>query len=425
MVVGIDNISPGTSTSSSRSLGSMRLYLLDLLTLLPPLFPHWQFKLFTPEWNEPFEVSHPNLEMVFCAGAIANRPMRVMFEQFKLPGIIRRAEIDIWLGTCNVLPLAMRCPSLLLVHSHQFYTHPDTYGWPRGAWLRFIVRLSVRKATVVGVQSHDAENTLRRFVSVPEGRIRVIYNRLVDVGQPDSCAPRIKRPYLLYASGLYPFKNHRRLIAAFAGIRKDFPGIALILAGGGDDRALRRQVSALGLDGDVVFFGRADRECLADLYRNATASVFPSLEETFGLSILEAMSVGCPVVTSNRSSMKEIAGDAALLVDPEDCDAIATGLRRVLTDHQLRQDLIRSGRVRCSHFTRQNTISAMAAALSDIHSPVTYTRERRQFLNNGSPGYTGTRLHLYPRLAAVRAEETPRTGQDDWKSDDRIPTRAN
>src|SRR5882757_2961037 len=88
MIVGIDNITPGTSTSSSLSVGGMRPYVQDLLLGLPAIFPEWHFKFFTPPWNEPFEITHSNVEVVLCPGASKLRPRRIWFEQARLPGLI-------------------------------------------------------------------------------------------------------------------------------------------------------------------------------------------------------------------------------------------------------------------------------------------------------------------------------------------------
>lgn len=372
MIVGIDNITPGMSTSSSLSVGGMRPYVQDLLLGLPEIFPAWQFKFFTPVWNEPFEIRHSNVEIILCPGAVKSRPGRVWFEQVHLPGIVSRENIDLWLGTCNYLPLRLRCRSLLLIQSHQFFTNPEAFGLIRRIWLRAIVRLSARKADQLGVQCEDAKRTLLRYVNLPDARVRVVYNRLVDVTCPAETDTGVQRPYILYVSGLYPFKNHVRLIEAFAQIRPDFPGYTLVLAGGGSDTALKALKNAVvnyGLQGDVLFLGRVPQTAIPALYRNARASAFPSLEETFGLPVLEAMSLNCPVLTSNRSSMAEVAGDAAVLVDPESVDDIAAGLRRILSDEALRRILIRRGHQRCDFFTKTNTLACMAEALRAAAQP--------------------------------------------------------
>ena len=370
MIVGIDNITPGTSTSSSLTVGSMRLYMQDLLVGLPALFPDWQFKFFTPAWNEPFDIGHANVEVVICSGVSKSRLQRVLFEQLKLPRLIAAEKIDLWLGTCNYLPLAVRCRTLLIVHSHQFFTNPEAYGRLRGMFLRWIVAMSVRRADRIGVQCEDAKRKLLKFVPVPDTAVSVTYNRLAET--PSSASPGTApvRPYLLYISAFYLFKNHPRLIEAFARIRDEFPGLALVLGGGDADGQTAARLKSVayefGAENDVIFLGKVERPALPELYRQAVASVFVSLEETFGLPILEAMSFDCPVVTSDRSSMAEIAGDAALLADPENVESIAAALKQILGSETLRQELRTKGQIRCRQFTKQKTIEAIAAAIDKV-----------------------------------------------------------
>jgi glycosyltransferase involved in cell wall biosynthesis len=369
VIVGIDNITPGTSTSSSLSVGSMRPYMQDILLGLPPLLPEWKFKFFTPSWNEPFEIRHPAVEVIVCPEVSKSRIRRAWFEQTRLPRRIAAENIDIWLGTCNYLPLLARCKTLLIVQSHQFFTNPEAFHPVRRLFLKWMVTMSVKRADRTGVQCEDAKQTLLKYIAVPETSLSVIYNRPADTTGPAQLTPH-PRPYLLYISAFYLFKNHPRLIEAFARIRPQFPRLALVLGGGDADGETAARLQGIaerhGVAGDVIFLGRVDRPALPDLYRNAVASVFLSLEETFGLPVLEAMSFDCPVVTSNRSSMAEIAGDAALLADPEDVGAMAAALAQILSDETLRRELRRKGRIRCTCFTKEKTIQNLAAALEAV-----------------------------------------------------------
>jgi glycosyltransferase involved in cell wall biosynthesis len=353
----------------------MRPYVQDLLLGLPPLFPGWQFKFFTPAWNEPFETRGTNVEVVVCDEVSKSRLRRVWFEQTRLPRLIAAHKVDLWLGTCNYLPLLAACRTFLIVQSHQFFTNPEAFGSLRRFFLQWVVTRSVELADRTAVQCEDAKRTLLKYVDMPADSISIVYNRLVDVNVdvnvPDA-APGLSdligcdRPYLLYVSGLYPFKNHARLIEAFARIRPRFADLALVLAGGGPDRDLRSEAARHGIQNDVIFLGKVPQPAIPVLYRNALASVFPSLEETFGLPVLEAMSLDCPVLTSNRSSMAEIAGDAAVLVDPESVDELAEGMIRLLTNDSERQKQIERGRARCRYFTKEKTIRSLAAALESV-----------------------------------------------------------
>jgi glycosyltransferase involved in cell wall biosynthesis len=163
-----------------------------------------------------------------------------------------------------------------------------------------------------------------------------------------------------------PHKNLERLISAFAAARQHggLEDVKLILIGDEVSKqgSLRRTMEAAGLRHDVRFFGFVPDRTLACLYRMASAFAFPSLYEGFGLPPLEAMACGAPVVTSRLSSLPEVVGDAALLVDPYSVDDIASALRRVILDDALRKELIARGHARARAFSWEQSIERIHAA---------------------------------------------------------------
>ena len=164
----------------------------------------------------------------------------------------------------------------------------------------------------------------------------------------------LTHPFVLYVGNIKPHKNLERLIEAFAIARSGGPDdLRLVMIGDEISKypALRQSVHRHRLDKHVRFFGFQPAATLVAFYRMARAFVFPSLYEGFGLPPLEAMANLTPVVTSNISSMPEVAGDAALLVDPHDPRAIADGIHRAVTDEALRADLIERGRRRAAAFS--------------------------------------------------------------------------
>ena len=165
---------------------------------------------------------------------------------------------------------------------------------------------------------------------------------------------QLDHPFVLYVGNIKPHKNIERLIDAFGRARSQCPDdLKLIIIGDEISKypALRQSVHKHKLDKHVRFLGFQPMETLAAFYRLARAFVFPSLYEGFGLPPLEAMACGAPVVTSNVSSLPEVAGGAALLVDPYDADAIADGIVRAVTDEALRADLIARGQERARSFS--------------------------------------------------------------------------
>jgi glycosyltransferase involved in cell wall biosynthesis len=175
--------------------------------------------------------------------------------------------------------------------------------------------------------------------------------------------------FVLYAGNIKPHKNLVRLIEAFDGLRRDgFDDLKLLIIGDEISKwpALRHAVHARKLHKHVRFLGFLSDDTLAALYRMAAVFVFPSLYEGFGLPPLEAMASGTPVVTSNVSSLPEVVGDAAVLVDPTDAMDIKEGIKRVLTDPELREQLRARGLVRAQQFSWETSVRRTREIYQDV-----------------------------------------------------------
>ena len=184
-------------------------------------------------------------------------------------------------------------------------------------------------------------------------------------------AERLAGGYLLHLAtgGPHPRKNVAGLLAAYARLRADHAAPPLVVAGdvtSARGQALLGTAADLGLADHVIFPGQVSEAVLPALYRSATLLVYPSLYEGFGLPILEAMASGLPVITSNRSSMPEVAGDAAILVDPENPEDLASALSSALTDDALRRDLAQRGLDRSRKFTWERTARETLAVYQRI-----------------------------------------------------------
>jgi len=359
----------------------MRSYLQDLVTYLPQVIPGATVKLFTPDWSPPFDLPGNNpIEVVKCREVPVSRPGRVWYEQTVLPRLIREQHVDLWLGTCNTLPLRLPCPAALIVQSLQFFTQPKAFPGVRGWYLRKIVPASIRRAAVVITLSSSSRHEVLQRFSVPEKNVRIIPHCLHDIFQPAAAAADDREvvtrvvgedaPYILCLSALYPYKNHARLIQAFADIHTRFPRHKLLIAGSDTRSWGRRELAEIaakfGIASRVVFAGRVAQDDLPALYRTAELLAMPSLDETFGLPVMEAMAFGCPVLTSNISSMAEVAGDAAVLVDPLSVDDMAQALATILSSQELRTSLSRRGRLQAALFSREN----MIARFGDLLNPL-------------------------------------------------------
>jgi glycosyltransferase involved in cell wall biosynthesis len=300
-------------------------------------------------------------------------------EQVKIPMALRREGVTLFHAPHYVLPPFVSCRSVVTIHDCIHLMFPQ-YLPNRLAhtYARTAIRLAARRATRVLTVSESSKRDILRFVDVPPDKIDVIYNAYDErfgVEPREEDVVRVRERYqlhdefVLYAGNVKPHKNLERLIEAFHLVhQRGLDHLKLVLIG--DDiskyAALRRAVHRHQLHKYVRFLGYMPEETLAVLYRLAGVFVFPSLYEGFGLPPLEAMASGTPVVTSNLSSLPEVAGHAAVLVDPYDPQAIADGMYRVLTDAALRAELVQKGLARARQFSWEDS----ARRVRDIYTKV-------------------------------------------------------
>jgi glycosyltransferase involved in cell wall biosynthesis len=297
-------------------------------------------------------------------------------EHITIPAKLRRLGAELLHSPHYVRPLLCTIPSVVTIHDCIHLLFPQ-YLPNRMAWryAHFMMGSAIRRSAFVFTVSEASRRDILRFYpwADPE-RVLVVPNAidagvLEDPGEEET--QRVKERYqirgrfVLYAGNIKPHKNLERLIGAFSLV-KQRPGhedLKLFIIGDEVTRypSLRRAVEGAGVRSDVRFFGFVPDRTLAALYRLASVFAFPSLYEGFGLPPLEAMACGTPVVTSRISSLPEVVGDAALLVDPYSVEEIALGLERALGDEALRQVLVERGRARVRGFSWPRSVNAIHA----------------------------------------------------------------
>jgi glycosyltransferase involved in cell wall biosynthesis len=300
-------------------------------------------------------------------------------EQVKIPIALRRERVDLFHAPHYVLPPLVPCQSVVTIHDCIHLMFPQ-YLPSRLAYryARASILTASRRATRVLTVSESSKRDILRFVDLPAEKIDVIYNAhderfTVEPREEDVIRVReryqLHDEFVLYAGNVKPHKNLERLIDAFHMVRRrGLDHLKLVLIGDEISKyaALRRAVHQHQLHKYVRFLGYMPEETLAVMYRLAGVFVFPSLYEGFGLPPLEAMASGTPVVTSNVSSLPEVAGDAAVLVDPYDPAAIADGICRVLVDVQLRRDLRSKGLARAGQFSWEESVRRVRAIYGEV-----------------------------------------------------------
>ena len=352
----------------------MRRYLLELLAHLPRIAPQAKFQVLTPDWNADFGPLPDRVELVRVAGVPRQRVQRVWFQHSTYPGVIERAGIDVLFAIATAVPPRIRIPVVLAVQFLQFYDYPESFGRARTTYLKWAVPASVRRASHVIVFTDFHRQELHRHTSCDLSKISVVPHGVnhetfatpvTAAALEDVRSLVANRPFIVYVSATYRYKNHRGLIEAFARLKKKIQvPHAMLLVGAKEaisPEQLQEFAARAGVANDVFVSGRLPE--VAAAYQAADLFAFPSFYETFGLSLVEAMAAGCPVVTSDRGAMAEIGVDAAALANPEDADALADAMARVLSDSAYRTELIARGRARAATFTWERTAQLTYAVL--------------------------------------------------------------
>jgi glycosyltransferase involved in cell wall biosynthesis len=315
-------------------------------------------------------------------------------EHVAFPAYLHSLHPDLVHIPLNRVPLFMIKPYVVTIHDMANLLFEEESGW-RMALRRYRFRRGLIRADRVIAVSEATSREVQKAMGIPASRIRMVYNAPdpeffahrhsadARVAGPEAAAREKQRileryqihyPYLLYAGNIKPHKNIPRLVEAFAVVRDQlashplYRDLRLIIIGDQISQypAVRHAVIKSRVESTVRFLGFVPFDTLRCFYESASAFVFPSRHEGFGLPPLEAMASGTPVVCSNVSSLPEVVGDAAIQINPENVFDIARGIKEVLLDDNLRQSMIARGRIQASKFSWSRT----AQEVLDIYREV-------------------------------------------------------
>ena len=281
-------------------------------------------------------------------------------EQIMMPYYISKEKIDLMHYPHFNVPIFSSVPFVVTIHDLILVRYPTrrastlnlfTY-WIKNFAYKCVIRSAVKKAKKIIAVSEFTKKDLIDLFLIKNEKIQVTYEGVADSingGHDDDkkviLGYNIHSPYLLYVGNVYPHKNIEGLFKIFPKIKEKFPEISLVLVGKEDYfyQRLKKIASSLISYKSIIFAGYVPDKELESFYRQASLYVFPSLYEGFGLPPLEAMAKGLPVVSSDRGSMKEILGDAVKYFDPENEEDMITKILQVLSDNELRNDLVSKG----------------------------------------------------------------------------------
>jgi glycosyltransferase involved in cell wall biosynthesis len=339
-------------------------HIHNLLQRLPAAASELHFTAFLSEHRF---VAPVGLDVAAVRWPTSRPLVRILWEQLLLPWQLSVHRVDLLHGLAYAVPVACACSVVVTVHDLTFFRFPDTLPPLRRVYLRAATRSATRRALRVIAVSRQTRDDLVQYLDVPAEKVDVVHNGVAESFHP---APAeevalfrqrrgLPRRFLLFLGTLEPRKNVVSLLEAFAGWREQAgrdggqEGIKLVVAGakGWYFERIFARAEQLGLGDEVLFPGFLPAGELPWWYRAADCFIYPSVYEGFGLPVLEAMACGTPVITSSVSSLPEVAGSAAIMVDPQDVPALAEAIGRVVRDAGLREMMRHAGLQQAARFS--------------------------------------------------------------------------
>ncbi|MHC4474163.1 MAG: glycosyltransferase family 4 protein [Planctomycetota bacterium] len=285
-----------------------------------------------------------------------------------------------------VLPVYVPCKSILTIHDILFESHPEFFPPFHRMLMKFFVPYSAKRADRIISVSEFTKSEIFKHYGIPDEKVTVTYEgaatTFLPLKEKALILSRLKKhgirtKYMLFVGRIEPRKNISGILKAMEYLkRRGHKDLCLVVVGDQDkifkERTLFAQIEGRGLQSDVVFTGGVSEEDLCILYNGAEVLVYPAFAEGFGLPVVEAMACGTPVITGNTTALEEVAGDAAILVNPHAVEEIAQAIERVWVDDALKGSLSRKGLDQSKRFqwkkTAQETIEVYRQGVRSQHS---------------------------------------------------------
>jgi glycosyltransferase involved in cell wall biosynthesis len=379
MIIGFD------ATALAGNKTGIGIYAVELISALLKISADDAFKLFSCQTlgsgssDQSFFSNEPFIK-VFPSPNIPPNLMYFLWYCLKFPSIESMiGQVDIFHGLSNVMPPTKKARTVLTIHDLAFMRIPDAHTRLRVTLTPKFVRKSIAKAdAILAVSEHTKKDIVELFGVDPE-KITVSYNgvdhhRFLPIRDPSIIKKvcqryGILRPYIYYLGTIEPRKNVNVLLKAFSQVNDRMGGcFQLVLSGkmGWKVDDLTKEIANMAARGNLIYTGYISDEDKAVLYNGAELFVYPSRYEGFGIPVVEAMACGCPVITTNVSSLPEVAGAAGMLVEPNNTEALADAMIKVLDSEDLRRRMAEASLIQAAGFTWQRTAEVTKRVYSKL-----------------------------------------------------------
>jgi glycosyltransferase involved in cell wall biosynthesis len=357
------------ATGITKNKAGVGVYAKNLIHELANHHPELHLFLVVQDDDSDLDYSdHLNVTMIWVPAKFFRRLfLRFLLEQVGLPMLSLKYRIKVIHSLHYSFPIIrFGTRQVVTLHDMTSYNMPEVHIPAKRVYFRTFIRIAKYFADHLIFVSASAQHDFTVRFGAPRGSTSVVLHGKSEAFRPDLDIQAIQRTrekydlpssFILYIGTIEPRKNLSRLVKAFASLTKTYPELILVIAGmkGWMYDQLFEDIRQLGLPSRIAFPGFIAEEDKALLLSAATIFVYPSMYEGFGLPVLEALACGIPTVTSNTSSIPEVVGDAALLINPMNEIEIARAIEMLLSDSKLREDLSRRSILQAARFTWQKT----------------------------------------------------------------------
>ncbi len=341
---------------------------------------HEFFFLFDRPYSDEFIFSD-NVTPVVVSPPARHPILFYIWFELRIPSLLKKLNADMFLSPDGYLSLKSKLPSLAVIHDLNFEYYPNDIQFAARKHYKYFFPRYARKAKRIATVSEYSKADIAKLYDVSNDKIDVVYNganeSFVPLSGAEKMATRVKfsggNPFFVFVGALNPRKNLVNLFKAFDQFKdSDQQGIKLLVVGEKMywSKQIEEAYHKMIHQDDVIFSGRLGLSDLKKAVGSAIALTYVSYFEGFGIPIVESFYADTPVITSNVTSMPEVAGDAALLVDPFSVDSICDALKKMAGDEELRQDLIKKGRIQRQKFTWQKSADRLWNSIEKVLSEV-------------------------------------------------------